>query len=237
MVKVGINGQARISRRAGGAVAVTLLSAALLSGCANTHSITVGSVPDDYRTNHPIVISEKEQVIDIPVGMSTRNMTEQQRTALEGFLEGYDHHAAPPVLVLVPSGSANAAAAYDVSGDFIEVMKRLGIPKSRVYVQPYQVDQPEASAPIRVSYAAMRANVGPCGRWPDDILNDAENKHYADFGCSYQNNLAAQIANPSDLLGPRRPTSIDPENRANALTQYKQRAVVTDFNNNREVNY
>ena len=61
-------------------------------------------------------------------------------------------------------------------------------------------------SPIRVSYPDMRAAVaGKCGRWPDDILNHAENKHYANFGCSYQNNLAAQVANPADFLGPRRP--------------------------------
>ena len=32
---------------------------ALLSGCAKRDSITVGAVPDDYRTNHPIVIAQK----------------------------------------------------------------------------------------------------------------------------------------------------------------------------------
>ena len=52
----------------------------------------------------------------------------------------------------------------------------------------------------------MRAQTDKCGRWPEDLLHDAENKHYADFGCSYQNNLAAQIANPADLLGPRKPS-------------------------------
>ena len=39
-------------------LAVTAIG--LMSGCANRDSITVGSIPDDYRTNHPIVISEKD---------------------------------------------------------------------------------------------------------------------------------------------------------------------------------
>ncbi|MCB8829257.1 hypothetical protein LJD47_30045, partial [Escherichia coli] len=46
---------------------LALLTVALLAGCAD-RGTTVGSIPDDYRTNHPIVISEKEQVADIPVG-------------------------------------------------------------------------------------------------------------------------------------------------------------------------
>ena len=53
----------------------------------------------------------------------------------------------------------------------------------------------------------MRAQTDKCGRWPEDILETSENKHYANFGCSYQNNLAAQIANPADLLGPRKQTA------------------------------
>ncbi len=59
----------------------------------------------------------------------------------------------------------------------------------------------------------MRAQTDKCGRWPEDILETSENKHYANFGCSYQNNLAAQIANPADLLGPRKQTPIDAANR------------------------
>ena len=72
-------------------------------------------------------------------------------------------------------------------------------------IASYQASPQEASAPVRVSFAAMRAQTDKCGRWPDDLLQTSENKHYANFGCSYQNNLAAQIANPADLLGPRKP--------------------------------
>ncbi|MBX8814657.1 pilus assembly protein CpaD, partial [Ochrobactrum sp. MR34] len=38
-----------------------------LAGCANTHHVTVGAIPDDYRTNHPITIQEREKTADIPV--------------------------------------------------------------------------------------------------------------------------------------------------------------------------
>ena len=32
--------------------------AAMLAGCATRDHVVVGAVPDDYRTNHPIVIGE-----------------------------------------------------------------------------------------------------------------------------------------------------------------------------------
>ena len=68
----------------------------------------------------------------------------------------------------------------------------------------------------------MRAHTDRCGRWPDDLLETTENKHYANFGCSYQNNLAAQVANPADLLGPRKQTEIDAENRDRVINVYRQ---------------
>ncbi|MGY3328757.1 pilus biogenesis lipoprotein CpaD [Mesorhizobium sp. USDA 4775] len=61
---------------------------ALLAGCAQRDSITVGAIPDDYRTNHPIVIAEKNQKIDLPVGAGDRGMTGSQRDTLLGFLDG-----------------------------------------------------------------------------------------------------------------------------------------------------
>ncbi|MEP4421213.1 MAG: pilus assembly protein CpaD, partial [Nitratireductor sp.] len=52
---------ARPSRRTA-TVLAAIAAVALLGGCAKRDSITVGSVPDDYRTNHPIIVSEQDEV-------------------------------------------------------------------------------------------------------------------------------------------------------------------------------
>lgn len=220
------------------AVVLAVLSAAFLAGCASRDSITVGSVPDDYRTNHPITIAEREQVFDLPVGAGSMTLSRGQREAIGGFLADYDRQSATAVRVMVPTGSLNAAAASHISGDIVSHLRREGVHGGSILVGYYDAGAPEVSAPIRITYAAIKAGVGgKCGRWPADILQTSENKHYANFGCSYQNNLAAQVANPNDLLGPRKSTSIDPENRQDAIDQYKARGVAEDFNRNSEVNY
>lgn len=215
-------------RRRAGRLALplaALAAAALLSGCAmaKRDSVIVGSVPDDYRTNHPIVISESEKVLDLPVGPTANGLTYDQKAAVEGFVARYDGRASPYVGVLVPSGSANAAAALRVADDVAAVMRRRGVPDGHIVVQSYTAAAPKADAPIRLSYAVMQASTGPCGRWPDDLLQTTDNKHYANFGCAYQNNLAAQVANPNDFLGPRRQTPIDAENRGVAIDRYKNK--------------
>lgn len=205
--------------------ALPLLAAAavaLLSGCANRDSITVGSVPDDYRTNHPIVISEKDEHIDLPVGAGDRGMTKSQRETLRGFLDGYDRSAAPVLTIAAPSGSANESAARTAAHDFRRLAVSSGIRANRIAMISYQASPAEISAPVRVAFSSMRAQTDKCGRWPEDMLDTTENKHYADFGCSYQNNLAAQVANPADLLGPRKQTPIDAENRDTVIQIYRE---------------
>lgn len=210
-------------RRAAALAGVCLLSA--LAGCTmpRTDSVVVGAIPDDYRTNHPIVIAEKEQVLDLPVGASDRGMTRSQRTALAGFLADYDRSADPVLNILVPRGSYNELAASRAAEDMAHFARKSGIKPSRIMVSAYQAESADNSEPIRISYVAMKAQTNKCGRWPEDLVSDtSENKHYANFGCSYQNNLAAQVANPSDLLGPRKMTTIDAERRGVVIDDYRQ---------------
>ena len=47
------------------------------------------------------------------------------------------------------------------------------------------------------------AEAPECGHWPTNLADDPRNLPYPNFGCAQQHNLAAQIANPADLLGPR----------------------------------
>jgi pilus assembly protein CpaD len=213
------------------------LGLSLLSGCVGTDHVVVGAVPDDYRTNHPIVISEKEQVTDIPVGAADRGMTRSQREQLQGFLGSYDRSAASVVQILLPEGSANEAAARRAAAGLAEVARSAGVPRGRITILSYRVNAPDSQPPIRVSYSKVVASAGPCGRWPEDLMKNSENKHYADFGCSYQRNLAAQVANPNDLIGPRKMGDIDAANRNNVINVYRGRGISGEFLGNSEVEY
>ena len=197
-----------------GITAAALAAAlALTAGCANRDSIKVGSVPDDYRTNHPIVVSESQKKIDIPVGASDSGLSAVQRVAVDGFIADYDAGSGAVVTMLVPSGSANQAAASLVAARMASRLSAAGVPGGRILQQSYEASQYGDSAPIRLVYSKMQAKTDQCGRWPADLMDTTDNRHWTNFGCSYQNNLAAQIANPADLLGPRKPSEIDTERR------------------------
>lgn len=180
-----------------------LFAVLLLAGCANTHHVTVGALPDDYRTNHPITIQEREKTADIPVSRNDENLSLTQRSIVQNAVDGYRRQGSGMIFILLPEGSANQTAAYRISMDIATILRKGGVLASNIGTQSYQVNNPQISAPVRISYFAMTAGTDACGRWPEDMLSTAENKHYANFGCATQANLAAQIANPADLLGPR----------------------------------
>ena len=50
-------------------------------------------------------------------------------------------------------------------------------------------------------------------------------------------NLAAQVANPADLIGPRKQSPIDAENRMTVIDLYRTRGVWKEFSSNSEVSY
>nr|WP_245432487.1 CpaD family pilus assembly protein [Mesorhizobium loti] len=201
---------------------VVLIAAALLGGCANRDSVTVGAIPDDYRTNHPIMISQQDKTLDIPVGASDRGVTRAQSQSLLGFLDGYDRSAGSVLTISVPSGSANETAAQSTARSFAKIAASNGIRRDRIAFISYDAGTADVAAPVRVTYSAMRAHTDKCGRWSADIADTSDNKHYTNFGCSYQNNLAAQIANPNDFLGPRQQTPVDATRRGAVIDGYRK---------------
>ncbi|MNT91092.1 Pilus biogenesis CpaD protein [compost metagenome] len=76
----------------------------------------------------------------------------------------------------------------------------------------------------------MSAVTEPCGNWPADLVNSAtiENRNWQNFGCASQNNLAAQLENPMDLVAPRKMAPIDATQRANVIAVYRDAAKTTE---------
>lgn len=221
-------GSARFARML--ATGALLLAGTTLAGCASRDGMSTGALPDDYRTRHPIVIAEAEHAIDVPVASSDRHLTLGARDVIRGFASGYRNSATGTVQILVPSGSANAHAASALRKEIRGVLVGAGIPAERLSEASYQAGGDDDAAPIRLSYSAITAKTAPCGNWPKDLVaNTIENKNYENFGCASQANLAAQVSNPMDLLGPRAMSPIDAVQRGQVISDY--RGIETDSDN------
>jgi len=207
------------------ALAVTLiLSTAALSGCGTRPDRSAtGSIPDDYRTRHPIVLSESAQTMDIPIATGDRSLTFAMRDNIRGFAGDHAAKSRGAVQIMLPRGSANAATANSLRKDIRTTLINAGVKRDQLIEVSYDASGYGSSAPVRLSFFAITAKTGPCGEWPEDLVsNTMENKNYQNFGCASQANLAAQIANPMDLVQPRGMTPIDAEQRYVVIQDYRE---------------
>lgn len=204
-------------------IAGVLVIGTILAGCASQDKLTVGSIPDDYRTNHPIVVSEREQTLDVPIATGARELSVATQSNITAFASTFGRSGTGVVHMLVPAGSANEHAVDRVRKDVFKALKRGGVSAHDVSVQRYDAGQHGPTAPVRLAFSGVTAGVpNQCGQWPEDLTWTSKNQHYADYGCSSQKNLAAQIANPGDLLGPRASSPIDAVQRGAVIGTYQQ---------------
>ncbi|WP_310618705.1 CpaD family pilus assembly protein [Flexibacterium corallicola] len=207
-----------------GSVFLVGVSALFIAGCQPPAG-TMSPLPlsaFDYRQRHPIVIAEASENLDLPIGASTRSLSQQMKGSLIAFAQQARLEGNGYVEVLIPRGSANQRAVQAVKPSIRSSLKEGGIAPTNIVMRGYPVHDPEASGPIRVSFARVKATVAECGQWPENLVGQANNKDYQNFGCATQANLAAMVDNPADLLYPRAATPPDATRRGVVIEKYRQ---------------
>ena len=201
---------------------VLCLTMALTSCAGRVQHIEVGSVPDDYRTRHPIIIAEQDKTLDLPVGKYSHRLTPATGDIIKGFAQQYLNSTASYMTIMRPAGSGNAQTAKTYAQKVLKKLSDYGVTSKQVTIVPYEAQTYGDQAPIRLVYSAISASTEKCGKWEDDILSgSSENKQYSNFGCATQSNIANQISNPLDLVRPRGQMPVDAARRATAIGNYQ----------------
>jgi pilus assembly protein CpaD len=176
---------------------------ALLAACAPDRVITGSVYPHDYRERHPIVITHAPENLDLFV--SGRGLNRRQREDLAGFVTEYRSKGQGPITVAVPRGPSATGAAQAAA----TIRSLLADARVPVVSTTYPVTDPMLAAPVRLSFRALAAEVASyCGLWPQDLgvsdpVFNNNNQPYYNLGCAMQSNIAAQVADPADLVGGR----------------------------------
>ena len=86
-------------------------------------------------------------------------------------------------------------------------------------VQAYAAPNPRA--PVLAGFETLQAYVPQCGREWSAFTATGSNQPNVNFGCATTANMAAQIANPRDILRPRDMTPPDGNRRATVFDSYR----------------
>ena len=195
-----------------------------MTGCAsyNQDQMTVGSVPDDYRLRHPIIVSENETARDIVIPRNLKQLSLRDRDIVKGIGSDFRRSGAKSIMILIPSGSPNEHAARQAASQAVAELKQAGVGAHQISISHYSAAQHGESATLRIAYSDLAAGIASqCGQWNEDITATSANRNYYNFGCATQNNLAQMVANPADLLGPRAMSEVDSTKRTGVIEDWR----------------
>jgi pilus assembly protein CpaD len=196
------------------------LMAALLCGCA-----TGGH--DDHARAEPAITPTEQFAIEVRphadevrLAAHVEGLSQAQQDALADLSQRWRDAGGGTVTIQAPTGG-DPRAVQETSVSARSLLITLGVPGDAVRTVAYDPG-PDHASPVIVGFASYKA-VGPeCGREWDSFTHTGQNKPYENFGCSIVANMAAQIANPHDLIEPRRSDPADAGRRASILDKYRK---------------
>jgi pilus assembly protein CpaD len=207
----------KTSRSSSRLAIVSVLATLALSGCGGFNGADEAQFDASY--SHPISVQQDVPTLNVA---ATGALSQDDRRAISAFAAAYKERGHGPLSVATPSGSANTTIAMNTLVDVRELLGQSGIPASRVTYTPYRASSAAERAPIILSYTRYAATATPCGDWTDDLAYMPDNTSPANFGCATQNNLAAMVADPADLVMPRTMTASDAQRRGTVFEKYRK---------------
>jgi pilus assembly protein CpaD len=197
-----------------------LLRAAAIGAILVAGSCSVSNdgptVWEDGARNHPITVEPSYRDLKVQFGGGADGISSEDAAKFDSFLTDYRLHGNGSLGISVPSGaSSRAAITY-----FGERAAASGISRDKILVSTH--DAANGDRRVDVSYIAYTAHTQACGDWSENESFTIDNQTPRNFGCSVQQNIAAMVADPRDLLGPGRMGPVDTNRRANVMDHYQK---------------
>lgn len=173
------------------------------------------------QTANPIHIKKVDSTLSLDVPAGAYKMSSADAESLSQYAYGYNRRGHGPVVVKTPSGSANAGAARAAARQIVAKLAENGVAQKNVKLVSYQAD-PGSNAPVVISHDRYDALSSSCeNAWSRDTVKDHRNGLSSGYGCATQNNIAAMISDPYDLVRMRPIGPADAARRDVVLEKYR----------------
>lgn len=201
------------------ASAIASLSAVvLLSACGPLHNDLTG--PMTVEQAHPITVAPEVANLTLPVPVGTKALTPELEAQARAFVAMYRARGHDGFMIAWPANGVNTANARRIAEQVKKLAHDEGVPSEEVMVGNYAAE-PGTVGGVNLSFTRYTATASPCGDWSHNANDSSENSTMPDFGCAMQNNVAAMVADPRDLLTPRPMEAADAERRATVIKTYR----------------
>jgi pilus assembly protein CpaD len=173
------------------------------------------------RMHTQIQAQEVTAELKIDTVVSGERLGDTERQAVKYFAAAFEDEGHGAIIISRPSNGPDDIAAMRAASDARAVLLAEGVEPGRITEGPYDGSGARA-APLVLSYRTYEAVVPNC----PDISNwnfawTGTNTSLPSFGCAVAVNLAAMIADPSDLVGTQELGPADALRRSVVLTKYR----------------
>lgn len=185
-------------------------AAAAATGCATKFNTAEYAL--SVAEEHPISVDSQTVTMTLASGAGLSSL---DRARLRAFADSYlrDGHGA--LTVTGPGGA-------DGQGDAVRAaLYEFGVPADMIAASSYRAGE-GAGSDIILSFTHYVATPSACGIWEGQRERDFRNMRSPNFGCSAQNNLAAMIGDPRDLIEPAAMTDPDAAIRVRGVTAFRK---------------
>jgi pilus assembly protein CpaD len=164
------------------------------------------------------VLQVQPGVDRIALAVHEQGLSANQHAALQTLVGRFAEARADVLTVEAPSGDDPVAAgqAYAIR----DALQAMGVPGEMIQVVGYHAPSPRA--PVLAGFQTVHAYIPDCAAEPRRMEGRASNAATGGFGCSVTANMAAQIADPRDIVSPRAFEPGDSGRSAVVFARYRQ---------------
>ncbi len=200
-------------------ISCALLSSTMMTACVHEYNGTDQAM--SVADNFPIEVAETTATLELAVEPGQRGLNTTDRANLAAFVSAYKQKGRGQIKVAAPTSTSNASSASRVAKAIAANIADTGVESGAITRTSYPASPGDAAAPVIVSFSHYEASVNNCGVWDHNMATNSRNVPWNNFGCAAQNNLAAMVEDPGDLIAPRNMTGADADRRSTVLKNYR----------------
>lgn len=193
-------------------------AAAMTAGCAGAWNGADQAM--SVAEEHPITVDSQVVTLTLDAGEGGLSGLDQAR--IRAFADAYLTGGHGPLSVTSPSGPGSKRAD-EAAAQARKALNAAGVAYEDMNGTNY-VAAEGGSREVILSYTRYVATASACGIWKGDQARGYANLRSANFGCATQNNIAAMVADPRDLVTPADEAPPDATARIRGVVKYRKGA-------------
>lgn len=200
-------------------VALTLVMVMTVGACANLFKpASRGADPQYLATGkHRIVVTQGERSLPITFGKGDATLAPHRLAPVLAFVDEFVDGGGGTMYMEVDGGQSEEQIAGKLAYLGTEFRKR-GVRPQEMVVRPAASG---GGADVTLVVAHYEASVPGCPDWSSPLRDLHKNTTHSNFGCATRSNMAKMLANPRDLVAPRKMGNGEGFQASRAISGYR----------------